>query len=56
MEYSLELLRTEREKLSEAYTIALNKEPKDWDTIIISERLMEDIDKTLNLIYQEMDK
>lgn len=50
MEYVLELLRAERDKLKEEFTIAINKEPKDWDTIVINERLLEQLHKAIEII------
>lgn len=50
MEYVLELLRTEKDKLKEEFTIAINKEPKDWDTIVINERLLEELYKAIEIL------
>ena len=50
MEHVLELLRAERDKLKEEFTIAISKEPKDWDTIVISERLLEELNKAIEII------
>ena len=51
MEYSIELLRTERDKLREQFNEAINKEVKDWDVICRNERLIEDLNKAINLLF-----
>jgi hypothetical protein len=50
MEHTLELLRIERDKLKEEFSIAINKEPKDWDTIVRNERLLEELYKAIEIL------
>jgi hypothetical protein len=50
MEHALELLRIERDKLKEEFSIAINKEPKDWDTIVRNERLLEELYKAIEIL------
>jgi hypothetical protein len=52
MEYSLDLLYKEKERIQKEFDIAINKEPKDWDVIVPSERLLQDLQKTIELIEQ----
>jgi hypothetical protein len=52
MDYSLEILRAERDKLREDFEIALNKEPKDWDVICRNERLLEDLYLAIDLLFE----
>jgi hypothetical protein len=55
MDYSLEILRAERDKLREDFEIALNKEhkePKDWDVICRNERLLEDLNLAIDLLFE----
>jgi len=51
MEYSIRLLEVERNKLKSELLIALNQEPKDWDVIIRNERLLEDLEKAIEMLY-----
>jgi hypothetical protein len=52
MDYSLEILRAERDKLREDFEIAFNKEPKDWDVICRNERLLEDLYLAIDLLFE----
>ncbi len=51
MEYSLEILRRERNKLDDELQVVLNKEPKDFDVIVTNERLLEDLNKAIDLLW-----
>ncbi len=51
MEYSIELLRTERDKLREQFNEAINKDVKDWDVICRNEPLIEDLNKAIDLLF-----
>lgn len=51
MEYALEILRRERDKLDAELQVALNEEPKDFDVIIPNERLLEDLNKAIDLLW-----
>ena len=53
MDYSLELLRTERNKLSEELSKAQTGEQKDWnwEVIIRNERLLEDLNKSIDILW-----
>jgi len=53
MDYSLELLRTERNKLSEELSKAQSGEQKDWnwEVIIRNERLLEDLNKSIDILW-----
>lgn len=50
MEYSLDLLRIERNKFLDELNIALSKEEKDWALIIKNERLLEDLNRAIDLL------
>jgi hypothetical protein len=50
MDYSINLLKTERDKLRQEYEIALDQKSKDWDVIVRNERLLEDLTKTIDLL------
>jgi len=53
MDYSLELLRAERNKLSEELSKAQSGEEKDWnwEVIIRNERLLEDLNKSIDILW-----
>jgi hypothetical protein len=51
MDYSIELLRTERDKLQEEFDKAINQEPKNWDVICRNEKLLEDLNKAIDLLW-----
>lgn len=48
--YSLELLRTERDKLQDEFNVAINADPKNWDVICRNEILLEDLNKAIDLL------
>jgi hypothetical protein len=48
--YSLELLRTERDKLQDEFNVAINEDPKNWDVICRNEILLEDLNKSIDLL------
>jgi len=50
MDYSINLLKTERDKLRQEYEIALDQKSKDWDVIVRNERLLEDLTKAIDLL------
>lgn len=52
MEYSLELLVKEKERIQKEFDIAINKEPKDWDVIVPSERLLQDLQKSIDVLEE----
>jgi len=53
MDYSIELLIIERDKLYEELSIAKNGNEKDWkwEVIIRNERLLEDLNKAIDLLW-----
>lgn len=51
MDYSIELLRLERDKLQEQFDKAINQEPKNWDVICRNEKLLEDLNKAIDLLW-----
>ena len=51
MDYSIELLRLERDKLQEEFDKAINQEPKNWDAICRNEKLLEDLNKAIDLLW-----
>lgn len=53
MEYSIDLLIIERNKLLDELILAKNGEEKNWDwgIIIKNERLLEDLNKAIDLLF-----
>ena len=53
MDYAIELLRTERDKLQEELSIAKTGSEKEWnwEVIIRNERLLEDLNKAIDLLW-----
>ena len=50
MDYSIELLREERNRLDEELLIA--KQNLNWEVIIRNERLLEDLNKAIELLFE----
>ena len=52
MDYSIELLRTERDRLDEELSIAKSGQEKEWnwEVIIRNERLLVDLNKAIDLL------
>ena len=53
MDYAIELLRTERDKLQDELSIAKTGSEKEWkwEVIIRNERLLEVLNKAIDLLW-----
>ena len=51
MDYSIELLRVERDRLKEDFDKATSQEPKDWDVICRNERLINELNRAIDLLW-----
>lgn len=52
MEYSIELLCIERDKLREEFDRELNQNPPNWDVVVRNERLLEDLNNAIDLLWE----
>ncbi len=52
MNYPIELLTVERDRLQTQFDVALNQEPKNWDVIVVNERLLNELNKAIDLLWE----